>query len=420
VHARHEQALLVHVAVDHEVDQVGVDAGVVDQRGALGRRPVGGDRLALRLEVAQQGQEAVADAFDPGGEVLVVADVEHAQLLLLTQVPLHVVAGLVVLAEVPAEGAPVEVGEVLDVVEEQPVAAHQGVDGGAREVAEVLVVDRVELAVLDEVADAGVLDRDHARLLEQLAVTRHEAVEVGHVRHHVVGDDDVGLALLGRQLAGEVGAEELGEGRHAVGLGRRRLGGRGVDAEHGHAGLDEVLQQVAVVARHLDHEAVGPEALALDVGQGVGAGVPQQVVGERREIEVVVDEELLGRHFLGDLHQRTAGAERHLERERLVGTGRSVGRDQGVGQRRAAEVEEAGEPGLATGSTGDGGDHQASAPGAMSEGRRSSVSAPLARPALMCSMRWSLALVMSSRVSFTASKAALSCSAPLRTVHRGS
>ena len=35
----------------------------------------------------------------------------------------------------------------------------QSVDRGAREVAEVLVVDRVELAVVDEVAHVGVLDR---------------------------------------------------------------------------------------------------------------------------------------------------------------------------------------------------------------------------------------------------------------------
>ena len=44
VRAGHEQALLVHVAVDDEVDEVGADADVVEQRGALGRGAVGGDR----------------------------------------------------------------------------------------------------------------------------------------------------------------------------------------------------------------------------------------------------------------------------------------------------------------------------------------------------------------------------------------
>ena len=73
------------------------------------------------------------------------------------------------LPDVPAQRAAVQVGEVLDVVEEQPVPAHEGVDRGAREVAEVLVVDRVELAVVDQVADVRVLDRHHPVVGEQRA-----------------------------------------------------------------------------------------------------------------------------------------------------------------------------------------------------------------------------------------------------------
>ena len=45
--------------------------------------------------------------------------------------------------------------EPLDVVEVQPMPAEQRVDRVGREVAQVLVVDRVELAVLDQVAHVG-------------------------------------------------------------------------------------------------------------------------------------------------------------------------------------------------------------------------------------------------------------------------
>ena len=75
--------------------------------------------------------------------------------------------GASVWSEVPAQRAAVEVREVLDVVQEQAVPADQGVDRGAGEVAEVLVVDRVELAVLDQVAHVGVLDRDDAVVGQQ-------------------------------------------------------------------------------------------------------------------------------------------------------------------------------------------------------------------------------------------------------------
>ena len=54
-----------------------------------------------------------------------------------------------------------------------------------------------------------------------------EAVEVGHVRHHVVGDDHVGALAFGDAAAGEVGAEELGERGYPGRLGRGRLLGAG-------------------------------------------------------------------------------------------------------------------------------------------------------------------------------------------------
>ena len=94
--------------------------------------------------------------------------------------------------DVPPQGATVEVGEVLDVVEVQAVAGHQRLDGRTREVAVVLVVDGVELDMLDEVADVGVLDGQHAVVGEQGGESADEVVEVGHVGHHVVGHDHVG------------------------------------------------------------------------------------------------------------------------------------------------------------------------------------------------------------------------------------
>ena len=65
----------------------------------------------------------------------------------------------------------------------------------------MLVVDRVELAVVDQVADIGRLDHRHAVVLEQRRDAGDEAVGVRHVRQDVVGVDDVGPAALGDQLA---------------------------------------------------------------------------------------------------------------------------------------------------------------------------------------------------------------------------
>ena len=100
--------------------------------------------------------------------------------------------GGVVVSEVPPIRSAVQVGEVLDVVEVQPVPLGERLDRQTRVVEEVLVVDRVERAAVDQVPHARVLDGDQAVVGEEVGHAGHEVVGVGNVGHHVVGDDDVG------------------------------------------------------------------------------------------------------------------------------------------------------------------------------------------------------------------------------------
>ena len=255
-------------------------------------------------------------------------------------------------ADPPAQGASLQAREVLDRVEIQPVAAHEGVDRRAREVAEVLVVDRVELRVVDQVLDVGVLDRRDAVVREQDRDPLHEAVQSRRVRHHVVGHDHVGARAGVDEPPRHVGAEELAQRRHAGGLRRVRLLRRRVDPEHGHALLDEVAQQIAVVRGELDDEAVAPEAPFLDQPQRVLARVAHPPLGERREVEVVVDEELVRLHLLEDLHERAGRAERDVERIPRLGPRQLVGAQKSVRQRHRAEREEDAQAGLAARAAG--------------------------------------------------------------------
>ncbi len=222
----------------------------------------------------------------------------------------------------------------------EPVPLREAVDRRARVVAEVLVVDRVELDVIDEVAHVRVLDHDDAVVGEERGDAGHHVVEAGNVGHDVVGDDDVGALALGDELGRELGTEEPGERGNTGRVRGRGLIGRGVDAEHRHAELGEVLQQVTVVARDLDDEARRTEPALGDETQHVLAAVAQQLVGERREVEVVVDEHLVGRHLLQQLDERAVRAERDVEREALLELEVEARGDQRVGQRRLAEREE--------------------------------------------------------------------------------
>ena len=159
------------------------------------------------------------------------------------------------------------------------------------------------------------------------------------MRQHVVGDEQVGAASVRGELARELAAEEPHDRRDAE-LARRLGDVRGrLDAERRDAALDEVLQQVAVVARDLDDQAVGAEAEALDRHRRRSACVRDPGVGVRREVGVL-GEDVLRRHELLELHQQAVLADLRVERiERLHRVG-AVGRHVALAQRRHAEVDE--------------------------------------------------------------------------------
>ena len=88
--------------------------------------------------------------------------------------------------------------------------------------------------------------------------TRDEATDVWHVRHDVVGVDDVGRAAFGGERGGQRLTEELRDRVDAAAAGHLGdVGGR-LDAEHRHARRDVVLQQVPVVAGDLETREAAP------------------------------------------------------------------------------------------------------------------------------------------------------------------
>ena len=63
----------------------------------------------------------------------------------------------------------------------------------------MLVVNRVELAVIDQIPQIRRLDDGHAGVLEHDANAVHDATQVRDVREHVVRVDDVGPDAFSRE-----------------------------------------------------------------------------------------------------------------------------------------------------------------------------------------------------------------------------
>ena len=77
------------------------------------------------------------------------------------------------------------------------------------------------------------------------------------MRHHVEPEHDVRPLAFGHQPRGDVASEELDDGRNVLVVsGDRRNVRSRFDTEHRDACLLEILQQIAVVAGHLDDQAL--------------------------------------------------------------------------------------------------------------------------------------------------------------------
>ena len=107
---------------------------------------------------------------------------------------------------------------------------------------------------IDEVPHARVLDGDQPVVGEQVRHAGNEVVRVRNVGHHVVGDDHVGGPTLGAQPLCCAQAEELLERLDPDVAGRLGLPRSGIESDGGDAFVDEVLEQVAVVARNFDDQ----------------------------------------------------------------------------------------------------------------------------------------------------------------------
>ncbi len=201
----------------------------------------------------------------------------------------------------------------------------------------MLVIDRVELPLLDEPQQVRKLQRDEPGVLDQRAQAGGEAADIRHMREHVVACDQVRPAVPLGNLAPRAWPEEPDCRPDAAGASRfRHVRGR-LDPEHRDSPGREMLQQVAVVARHLGNEAVRPQIKALSHGQRVPPGVRDPAVGVGREVGVV-GEDILAGNVSRELHEQTGIADSDVQRIERFNIIQLVGLDIALAQRRHAQI----------------------------------------------------------------------------------
>ncbi|MNL07544.1 hypothetical protein D3C87_1282240 [compost metagenome] len=287
----------------------------------------------------EQGHQRLPHGFDPAGVGHIGLAFEQARLALALQPFRHHGLGRAVTAQIEPHRPAVD-RQVVDVHDLQPVRATDGLDRGDTEDRQMLVIDGVELVELD--AGQGLRDLDDEGPLggQQGLDPLHEAMQVVDVVQGVGGDDDLGRAVSGQDLArrvsGEIGVEDLDP------PGTRQLGdiGRRVHAQDLEPLILAGRQQQTVVAADVDHQLArrGDQFVAEPLGQG--GEMPGHRGRGGRDVDVVDIE--VGRQLIRHLDQATLQAGVGVQRiapirlVQLLGPQEVVGRGV-VAQRQIAE-----------------------------------------------------------------------------------
>src|SRR5215469_8479591 len=329
-----ELALLHRAPVDGVGQQVGADPAVIQQRVALAGGAVTSHRLARLGRVEQEPDEFAFDGEHLAREAGVTRHQVQAGCLFAVEHRLDPgprLSSTFFWYRVHAQRPAVR-RQLVDVDDPKSGGGQRPRRGQQRQVREVLVIDRVVLALLDQPRQMRELKRDQPSVLDQSAQAGGEASYVGHVGEDVVGRDEVGLAMPVSYLLPGLRPEEGdlcpdADGYGGLGDVRRRL-----DAKHRNTGSDKVPKQVAVVARHLGHEAALTETEPGDHPIRVPLRVSDPRVGVRREIGIIGKNVLTG-YVHWQLHEQAFVAYVDMQRIKALGIGELVGGHVALAQR---------------------------------------------------------------------------------------
>ena len=165
------------------------------------------------------------------------------------------------------------------------VAGEDRFEGGEGEIEDVLVINSIKFALGNHFGGIRKFKNGAAFGGEQCIDARDEIIDVRSMGEDVVGEDEIGL-VFGCQFLREFFGEKIRAGLHSVFASDGGDVFRGFDAEMRRVGLDEMMQEIAVVAGDFD-DVIGREVFA--VARGAFGGVLRPRVGVGRKINVIAE-----------------------------------------------------------------------------------------------------------------------------------
>ena len=114
---------------------------------------------------------------------------------------------------------------------------------------------------------------DHAARTREERQPRGEINHIRHMRQHVIGNHQIRMAAPRYDIACRRAAKETHFGRHAGGYSARRDIRGWLHAKAWDTGGDKIAQQIAIIARDFDNEALRAQCKPLTHRRSVTRGV---------------------------------------------------------------------------------------------------------------------------------------------------
>src|SRR6516164_3384373 len=114
--------------------------------------------------------------------------------------------------------------------------------------------NRVELAMLDHIHGVSELKDRNAGWLQKARKSGDKIIDVVDMSDHVVRDHDIRELAFARELFCALRPEKIVNSRHANGVGPRYRAVSRIDTKAVDPTVDEVAQQVSIIAGYLNHE----------------------------------------------------------------------------------------------------------------------------------------------------------------------
>ena len=203
-------------------------------------------------------------------------------------------------------------GQLLHVINLQPVGVEDTLYRPQREVVEVLVINGVKLALLNQPEEVGELHGDRPAGGQHRTQPLHKAVDIRDVGQHIVADYQVVEAVPAPELPGGTGPEKAAFHLNALGPRLLRHVLRRLHTLNGNPVGLEILQQIPVVAGDLQYSAGRGQLQPLHDFIHIGLTVRQPAGRIGAEI-LILPKNLFRLLVQLRLRQKALAAHLHLE-----------------------------------------------------------------------------------------------------------